>query len=79
VRLYPTEASYEILSRWDRVYNINSNIPYPENYVKSLDWEKISECLINNDSKIGEDLSDYITDGALSGDQTVKELAEEYN
>jgi len=75
VQLYPTEASYKILDRWQEVYDINSNIPYEENYIKSLDWVKINEYLNDNDSKIGGDLSDYITEGVLSGGQTVEDLA----
>lgn len=63
VQLYPTEKSYDILNRWEEAYKNNPNIPYPKDEIEALDWEGINDFLAKNDTEIGEDLSDYITDG----------------
>lgn len=75
VQLFPTEASYEMLARWTEVYNINSEVPYPQDYIESCGYG-IAEYLVNYDTQISSDLSDYITEGTLSGKQSVEEIAE---
>src|SRR5699024_9942416 len=76
VQLFPTEASYEMLDRWKEVYKINSEIPYPKDQIESLDWYGIAEYLATYDTQISSDLSDYITEGTLSGNQSVEKVAE---
>ena len=63
VQLYPTEKSYDILNRWEEAYKNNPNIPYPKDEIEALDWGGINDFLAKKDTEIGEDLSDYITDG----------------
>ncbi|MEI3612517.1 hypothetical protein [Pseudogracilibacillus sp. SO30301A] len=63
VQLHPTDKSYDVLDRWEEEYKKNPNLPYPEEQIEALDWEGINEFLIEYDTKIPDDISDYITDG----------------
>lgn len=63
VQLHPTEKSFEVLDRWEEEHKKDPNLPYPKEQIEALDWEGINEFLIEYDTKIPDDIADYITDG----------------
>lgn len=81
-QLYPTQDSYEILNRWEEVYEYNQDIPYPKDAIKAQNWEEIGKHLSELDREIhGDDrqnLYNYITSNYNNSYKSLEELADNY-
>ncbi|QQK77593.1 LXG domain-containing protein [Salicibibacter cibarius] len=78
IQLHPTDITFDALSRWEEVHNINPDIPYPATEIEDQDWYSISEHLTENRGVIrgmDPDLYSYIFSNKLEGGKTVEELA----
>lgn len=79
VKLYPTDATYEILDRWKLASMINNEIPYPTELIESQDWyeidKQLDEILESYIDKLPR-LKTYIMDSVLTN-TTVEEISTE--
>jgi len=78
IQMYPTKMTFALFNRWEEVYNINPDIPYPEQAIQNQDWETIADCLSGNDylfQDINPDLSRYINHNEIDDDKTVEMIA----
>ncbi|SDZ68703.1 hypothetical protein SAMN05421736_1384 [Evansella caseinilytica] len=78
VQLVPSNATYDMLDRWETVNKINPEISYPKQQILSQDWVEVTSFFNDKESsmdKINPDLSEYIKDGSLSEGETVEVIA----
>ncbi|WP_017470937.1 hypothetical protein [Amphibacillus jilinensis] len=77
VEVLPTNSTYTILERWEQTHQMNSDIPFPKEYINEQQWDKVSN--FYNDSTdqfeaVHRDLSDYIKSGYLSEEVTIEDM-----
>jgi uncharacterized protein YukE len=77
--MVPTMATFELIERWEKAHELNSEIPFPSEQVNNRDWYAISEFYINAQSTFSDydGLDQYIHDDSIRY-QSVEEMAEEW-
>jgi hypothetical protein len=76
--LVPTLATLDLVDRWEEVYRLNNDIPYPTEAIEQNDWMAISNFFFANQVTINDihpDLTDYIYAGSKSVNLSMEELA----
>lgn len=74
LQLYPLDGTFEKIDRWKELHEINPDIPFPEESVNSHDWYEIGQKLRSLELDLDSKITDYISNGALNGEESVKAL-----
>ncbi|MBM7539828.1 hypothetical protein [Amphibacillus cookii] len=77
VEVLPTNSTYAILERWEQTHQMNSDIPFPKEYIDQQQWDKVSD--FYNDSTdqfeaVHNSLSNYIKSAYLPKDKEIEEI-----
>lgn len=51
VQLLPTEETFDLLDRWEAVYQIEPDYPYPESKIEKQDWAGMNKFLYEDGNK----------------------------
>lgn len=76
LQLYPLDETFVQLERWKQLYNINSDISFPEEAINSHDWYKVAEELAGVEDEFGPKAYTYIYSGNKNG-ESIETLANE--
>jgi len=77
IQLYPVDATFEKIERWEAVNKVNKNIPFPEADINKQNWGKVNLELRNIEEKYGARITNYIQDASLTEGESVEELVSE--
>lgn len=73
VKLYPTDATYDIFDRLKEVHNINPEIPYPEGMIRQEEWKELGDYL--SEVPLTIELYQYVFSGTPPMGKSLESIA----
>jgi len=73
IQLYPLDATFEKISRWEILHEIEPSIPFPQEAINAHDWKEIGKELSEIEDQFGSELTDYIQDDS---DESAEDLVD---